>query len=63
MPALDTDLYLPTLLEFARSLGVPVAAAQFTLTAYLVGLAAGSFPVPVADRYGREPVLAGLAPC
>jgi len=63
LPALGTDLYLPALPEIAQSLAVPVSAAQFTLTTYFIGLAAGQFLWgPLSDRFGRKPVLlAGLA--
>ncbi len=62
LPALGTDLYVPALPEIARALSVPVAAAQFTLTTYFIGLAAGQLLWgPLSDRYGRKPVLlAGL---
>ena len=62
LPALGTDLYVPALPEIARALGAPVAAAQFTLTTYFVGLAAGQLLWgPLSDRHGRKPVLlAGL---
>jgi DHA1 family bicyclomycin/chloramphenicol resistance-like MFS transporter len=62
LPALGTDLYVPALPEIARALGVPVAAAQFTLTTFFAGLAAGQLVWgPLSDRYGRKPVLlAGL---
>jgi MFS transporter, DHA1 family, multidrug resistance protein len=63
LPALGTDLYLPALPEVARSLAVPVSAAQLTLTTYFIGLALGMFLWgPLSDRFGRKPVLiAGLA--
>ena len=62
LPALGTDLYIPALPDVARSLGAPVSAAQFTLTAYFIGLAAGQLMWgPLSDRFGRKPVLfAGL---
>jgi DHA1 family bicyclomycin/chloramphenicol resistance-like MFS transporter len=62
LPALGTDLYIPALPEIARSLGASVPAAQFTLTTYFIGLAAGQLLWgPLSDRYGRKPVLlAGL---
>ena len=57
-----TDLYLPALPALTRSLGAPVAAGQLTLSALL--LAFGSSQLawgPLADRFGRRPVLlAGL---
>ncbi len=63
LPALGTDLYVPSLPALAESLGAPVSAAQFTLTTYFIGLAAGQLLWgPLSDRYGRKPVLvAGLA--
>ena len=62
LPALGTDLYIPALPEIARALGASVPAAQFTLTTYFIGLAAGQLLWgPLSDRYGRKPVLlAGL---
>ena len=62
LPAVGTDLYVPALPEVARALGAPVAAAQFTLTTYFIGLAAGQLLWgPLSDRFGRKPVLlAGL---
>ena len=62
LPALGTDLYVPALPDVARALDVPVSAAQFTLTAYFIGLAAGQLMWgPLSDRFGRKPVLfAGL---
>ena len=57
-----TDLYLPALPALTRSLNAPVAAGQLTLSALL--LAFGSSQLvwgPLADRFGRRPVLlAGL---
>ncbi|WP_042422571.1 multidrug effflux MFS transporter [Comamonas granuli] len=57
-----TDLYLPALPALTRDLRAPVAAGQLTLSALL--LAFGSSQLlwgPLADRWGRRPVLlAGL---
>jgi DHA1 family bicyclomycin/chloramphenicol resistance-like MFS transporter len=62
LPALGTDLFVPALPVLAQALAVEVGAAQFTLTTYFVGLAAGMLLWgPLSDRYGRKPVLcAGL---
>jgi MFS transporter, DHA1 family, multidrug resistance protein len=63
LPALGTDLYVPAMPALALALGADVAAVQFTLTTYFVGLAAGQLLWgPLSDRYGRKPVLlTGLA--
>ena len=58
LPALGTDLFVPSLPILARGLQVEVAAAQLTLTAYFFGLAAGQLLWgPLSDRFGRKPVL------
>ena len=58
LPALGTDLFVPSLPILARGLRVEVAAAQLTLTAYFFGLAAGQLLWgPLSDRLGRKPVL------
>ncbi len=59
---LATDMYLPSLPSIARLLDTDTAGAQLTLSAFLVGFAAGQIVYgPVADRYGRKPaLLAGL---
>lgn len=63
LPALGTDLFVPSLPRIAEALSVDVVAAQFTLTTYFAGLGAGMLAWgPLSDRYGRKPVLlAGLA--
>ena len=59
---LATDLYQPTLPAIAVAFGVEVAEVQLTLSAFVFAfglwqLVAG----PLADRYGRYPVLLGGA--
>ena len=63
LPALGTDLFVPALPLLADALAVEAGAAQFTLTTFFIGLAAGMLLWgPLSDRYGRKPVLcAGLA--
>ena len=63
LPAIGTDMYVPSLPLLAQALGAPVGAAQRTLTTYFIGLAAGQLLWgPLSDRFGRKPVLlAGLA--
>jgi DHA1 family bicyclomycin/chloramphenicol resistance-like MFS transporter len=60
---LSTDMYLPSLPQIVRDFGASIAEVQLTLSVFLVGFAAGMLVYgPLADRYGRRPVLiAGLA--
>ena len=63
LPAMGTDLFVPALPLLAQALSSDAAGAQFTLTTFFIGLAAGMLVWgPLSDRYGRKPVLcAGLA--
>lgn len=58
-----TDFYLPGLPELARHFAAPDSLVQMSLTASLIGLAAGQLLMgPVADKYGRRrPLLCCLA--
>ncbi|MER6785102.1 multidrug effflux MFS transporter [Streptomyces sp. NPDC000658] len=57
------DLYLPVLPSLTSDLGAATSAAQFTLTACLIGLAVGQIVAgPLSDRFGRRPpLLIGIA--
>jgi DHA1 family bicyclomycin/chloramphenicol resistance-like MFS transporter len=63
LTALSIDMNLPAMPQFARIFGSDVATAQLTLSLFLLGFGAGQLICgPLADRYGRRPVLlAGLA--
>lgn len=55
---LTTDLYLPALPALARGLGAGMPAVQLTMSALILSFGiAQLFWGPVADRYGRKPVL------
>jgi DHA1 family bicyclomycin/chloramphenicol resistance-like MFS transporter len=57
---LSTDLYLPSLPALARDFDIAPERAQLTLSSFLAGFAAAIlFYGPLADRYGRRPVLLG----
>src|SRR5665648_898683 len=62
LPAVTTDMYLPSLPDVARDLSTTTAAAQFTITGMLLGAALGQLLVgPLADRVGRRlPALVGI---
>jgi DHA1 family bicyclomycin/chloramphenicol resistance-like MFS transporter len=59
---LSIDMYLPALPSMARELHSSAAAAQLSLTACLIGLAAGqSLAGPLSDARGRRrPLLTGV---
>jgi MFS transporter, DHA1 family, multidrug resistance protein len=57
---LTTDMYLPSLPDITRQLGASTVQGQLTISAYLIGFAAGQIIYgPVSDRHGRKPVLIG----
>lgn len=62
LPAVTTDIYLPSLPDVARDLDTTAAAAQLTMTSMLIGGAAGQLVIgPLSDRFGRrKPVLIGV---
>src|SRR4051794_2137772 len=59
---LSIDMYLPALPELADDLGAAPSLVQLTLTACLLGLAAGQLlGGPISDARGRRgPLLVGL---
>jgi DHA1 family bicyclomycin/chloramphenicol resistance-like MFS transporter len=55
---ISMDLYLPALPALTRELSAATSIAQLTVTACLVGLAAGQLIAgPLSDRYGRRGIL------
>lgn len=59
---MSIDMYLPAFPAIAREFGVAIASVQYTLAAYMGGLALGQLLYgPLADQYGRRPsLLAGI---
>ena len=60
-----TDLYLPAFPAMVDDLHTSPTNVQLTLTAFLLGLAAGQLVFgPLSDRYGRvKPLVFGAAVC
>ncbi|WP_051340883.1 multidrug effflux MFS transporter [Azospirillum halopraeferens] len=57
---LSTDLYLPSLPTLVRVFESDIATVQLTLSVFLVGFAVSMLVYgPLADRFGRRPVLIG----
>lgn len=56
-----TDLYLPAFPQMASDLATDATGVQLTLTAFLVGVAAGQLVFgPLSDRFGRKlPLVVG----
>ena len=55
---ISMDLYLPALPALTADLGASTSVAQLTVTACLVGLAAGQLLAgPLSDRFGRRGIL------
>jgi DHA1 family bicyclomycin/chloramphenicol resistance-like MFS transporter len=55
---ITTDLYLPTLPTLQRELNASVGATQLTLSALIICFGFGQLACgPLADRFGRRPVL------
>ena len=63
MGPLAIDMYLPSLPALSAELRATPAAAQWTVAAFLAGMAAGQLVYgPMSDRVGRRPtVLTGVA--
>src|SRR5664279_1290179 len=63
LPAVTSDIYLPSLPEVAIDLHTTTTAVQLTMSGVLVGGAVGQLVVgPLSDRFGRRrPVLIGIA--
>ncbi|MHA7220572.1 multidrug effflux MFS transporter [Arthrobacter sp. MDT1-48-3] len=63
LPAITTDMYLPSLPVVAEDLGTTQAAAQFTMSGMLIGAGVGQLVIgPFSDRFGRRlPLLIGIS--
>ncbi len=62
LPAVSTDMYLPSLPEVATDLDTTHSLVQATITGVLIGGAVGQLLIgPLSDRFGRRrPVLIGI---
>ena len=62
LPAVSTDMYLPSLPDVATDLGASTAGAQLTITGMVLGGAFGQLVIgPLSDRFGRRrPVVVGV---
>jgi len=59
--ALSVDIVLPALPLLARSFATRPEHAQLTIGVFLLGLAMGLLVCgPMADRFGRRPILIGV---
>lgn len=60
---LAIDMYLPALPKIATDIAVGPGAVQFTLSVFMLGIAAGqALYGPIVDRWGRRgPLLVGMA--
>ena len=55
-----TSIYLPSIPDMARDLGVPVSHVQNTVTAYLAAFAVSTLAIgSLSDRWGRRRLLIG----
>ena len=63
LPAISTDMYLPSLPDVEIDLRTTQAAAQFTMSGMLIGGAFGQLVIgPFSDRFGRRlPLLIGIS--
>lgn len=63
LPAISTDVYLPSLPAVAEDLQASQAATQFTMSGMLIGAGVGQLVIgPFSDRYGRRlPLLIGIS--
>ncbi|NJC23753.1 DHA1 family bicyclomycin/chloramphenicol resistance-like MFS transporter [Arthrobacter pigmenti] len=62
LPAITTDMYLPSLPAVAEDLRASQAAVQFTLSGMLLGGGVGQLVIgPLSDRFGRrKPLIVGI---
>jgi DHA1 family bicyclomycin/chloramphenicol resistance-like MFS transporter len=62
LPAISSDIYLPSLPDVARDLHTSATAVQLTISAMMVGGSIGQLVIgPLTDRYGRRrPAMVGI---
>jgi DHA1 family bicyclomycin/chloramphenicol resistance-like MFS transporter len=63
LPALTTDIYLPSFPALASFFDTSASSIQMTLTATMIGVALGQLVIgPLSDKYGRKtPLVVSLA--
>lgn len=63
LPAVSTDMYLPSLPDVASDLSTTTGAVGLTITGMLIGGSLGQLLVgPISDRFGRRlPALVGIS--
>lgn len=61
---LSIDMYLPALPVISAQFGVPAGGTQMTLSTYILGFALGQLIYgPMADSFGRKPVVLAVRWC